>query len=89
MTNLVNTLVIIGAIDLVINCFFHFIQLKRYCQHEIREGIHTLAARVDRMHGDLTQSQRDAQVELHESFQFIKRKISEEYEEDPDGERRR
>lgn len=90
MVNLVNVLVIVGAVDLIINCFFHLIQLKRYCQDEIRTSIINLADRIERMHREFTKGQRDAQAELHDSFQFIKRKFSEEEcDENPkDGKRR-
>lgn len=82
MIHVVEVLLIVSALDLIINFFFHLVQFKRYCDNEVRTAVDFLIHRVDNLDRAVVQSQRDVQTELHDSIEFIKGKINDEIKDD-------
>ena len=70
MFNVVEILIVISALDLTVNFFFHIVALKRYCNNEVRDAINSLVCRVDGLSRSVTTSQR-AQDESFERFRKI------------------
>lgn len=70
----VQTLIVISAIDLLLNFFFHLIQLKRYCSDEVFNGINNLINRVDGLKRTIKEneeSERFNLIQLHETIKHI------------------
>lgn len=70
---IISALVVISAIDLLLNFFFHLIQFKKFCDNEVRTAIGNLINRVDKLDRTIYKSQRDVQIELYNSMEHIKR----------------
>lgn len=65
MIEALEVLLLISALDLIINFFFHLVQFKRYCDNEVRSAINSLIHRVDSVECAVVESQRNVQTELH------------------------
>lgn len=55
------------VLDLLINLFFHLVQLRRYCIDEVLESLTVLVNRFSDLDRVIRESER-TQRQLHESF---------------------
>lgn len=57
----VQVLVVVSAFDLLLNFFFHLLQLRKFCNDELSIVVERLVGRVDSLSCTIEQSQRNLQ----------------------------
>lgn len=74
MFNVINLIIIV---DLFINLFFHLIQLKKFCDNEIRDCLLSLAHRVECVEHSVHLQRDDVKTAMDESLSRMHREILE------------